>query len=264
MTRGAPPHSEPAVLLARVPAGARERLLTFLTRGAGSVRLFAPRDPGRRRPVFLEPLQGGELVYVPAAGRPFGRLVSFVPQRVWPGIRADLARTVHAMALLDLVASMAADAEPEPGTFALLVRSLDRLESDPRPGLLRASAAMRLLALAGFGPPLASCGRCAAGLAPGTAAAFEESSGTLLCASCARAPGKDRAARTIPVRADVHGFLARSVLLPEAQVRRLRAPGAAEDGIVRLAEMLCEAATGRRVRTGPPASPGGIGSRHGP
>ena len=82
--------SEPAVITAVAAAGARDRLLTFLTRDQ---RRRAPlRASGSRAActstTFYEPLQGGELVFRRAREGSYGRLASFVPQRVWPGIRA--------------------------------------------------------------------------------------------------------------------------------------------------------------------------------
>ncbi len=239
--------SEPAVIVAVAPAGPRERLLTFLTKNQGGVRLYAKRLSRRvSSTTFFEPLQGGELVFRSSRERSFGRLSSFVPQRVWPGIRADFDRTVHSLAFLELLTICMTEGETQPELFSLLVDFLNRLETESRPGLARIIATLRLLALSGFAPNLLSCVGCRTEVAAGTGVLLSPEGGGVVCRTCL--PARDE--RTLPVTPGAHGFMVRALALPEGQARRLRTTTATEREISRLLDAFIEARTGVRPRSG--------------
>lgn len=239
--------AEPAVLTAVAEAGPRDRLLTFLTRGQGGVRLYA-RRLSRRAPatVFFEPLQGGEVVFARSREGAQGRLVSFTPHRVWPGIRRDLDRTLQALAFLELVNLSLAEGEPLPKLFSLVVDFLNGLEGEGRPGLARIVATLRLLVLIGFAPCLESCVTCGASVAAGTGVLLSPESGGVICRTCLGS----RRESTIPVTPGAHGFMTRALRLPAAQVRRLRTPRSTEREVSRLLDAFVEARTGVRPRAG--------------
>jgi DNA repair protein RecO (recombination protein O) len=239
--------SEPAVIIAVDAAGQRDRLLTFLTRNQGGVRLYAKRLP-RRLPAttFFEPLQGGELVFRSAREKSFGRMTSFVPQRVWPGIREDFHRTLHSLAFLELIGMCITEGEAQPELFSLLVQFLDRLETERRPGLARIVATLSLLGLNGFAPSLESCVGCRAAVATGTGVLLSPEGGGVVCRSCLPSRGE----RTIPVTPGAHAFMVRALSLPDGQARRLRTTPAAEREVSRLLDAFIEARTGVRPRVG--------------
>ena len=239
--------SEPAVIVAIAAAGPRERLLTFLTGDKGGVRLYARRLSRRTTSTtFFEPLQGGELVYTLARERSFGRLTSFVPMRVWPGIRRDLGRTFHALAFLELITMSVTEGESQPELFTQLVQFLNRLEGESRPGLARVVATLRLLVRLGFEPNLESCVGCRAGVPAGTGVLLSPEGGGVVCRSCLPTRGE----RTIPVTPGAHGFMVRALSLPEGQARRLRTSPAVEREVSRLLDAFVEARTGVRPRSG--------------
>jgi DNA repair protein RecO (recombination protein O) len=239
--------SEPAVITAVAPAGSRDRLLTFLTRDRGGVRLFAKRLSRRvTSTTFYEPLQGGELVYRCAREGSHGRLASFVPQRVWPGIRQDFDRTCQALAFLELINICITEGEAQPELFSLFVQFLNRLESERRPGLSRIIATLRLLVLLGFAPSLDACVGCRAGVSAGTGVLLSPEGGGVLCRSCL----SSRSERTIPVTPAAHGFMVRALSLPDGQARRLRTSPAVEREVSRLLDAYVEAQTGVRPRGG--------------
>ena len=239
--------SEPAVIIAVAAAGPRDRLLTFLTRNRGGVRLYAKRLSRKvYSTTFFEPLQGGELVFrIPREGG-FGRLSSFVPQRVWPGIRQDLDRTFQSLAFLELINICITEGESLPELFSLLVHFLNRLETERRPGLARIIATLRLLVLVGFAPSLESCVGCRAGVSTGTGVLLSPEGGGVVCRSCLPTRGE----RTLPVTPGAHGFMVRALSLPEGQARRLRTTPAAEREVARLLDAFIEARTGVRPRCG--------------
>lgn len=239
--------SGPAVVTAVASAGPRDRLLTFLTRDQGAVRLFAKRL-SRRVPatVFIEPLQGGELVFSRLREGGYGRLSSFVPQRVWPGVREDDRRIFHALGFLELVNMCMTEGETLPELFSLLVRFLDRMETERRPGLARIIATLRLLVLSGFAPSLEACVGCRSLVSAGTGVLLSPEGGGVLCRPCLSA----RRERTIPVTPGAHGFMVRAIALPEGQARRLRTRPDTEREVSRLLDAFIEARTGVRPRCG--------------
>ncbi len=240
--------SEPAVVTAAADAGDRERVVTFFTRGQGGVTLYAKRQPRRGAPagLFIEPLQGGELVYQRPRPGGRGRLRGFVPQRVWPGIRHNLGRTLQAMAFLELVNICLVEGEPQAELFALLVDYLNRLEGEDRPGLARIRATLRLLALSGFAPQLERCLGCGGAVVVGASVLLTPAGGGIVCPACAAARGE----RTIPVTAAAHGFMVRALALSAGQARRLRVSRDAELELSRLLDAFAEARTGVWPRSG--------------
>ncbi len=233
-------HTESAVITAVAAAGPREKLLTFLTRNRGGVRLFAKR-PSRRGAMttFFEPLQGGELVFRSAREGGFGRLSSFIPQRVWPGIRQDFHRTFQSLAFLELINICITEGESQPELFLLLVQFLNRLETERRPGLARIIATLRLLVLSGFAPNLETCIGCRAEVPAGTGVLLSPEGGGVVCRSCLPSRGE----RTIPVTPSALGFMVRALTLPEGQARRLRTTPAVEREVSRLLDAFVEART---------------------
>ena len=239
--------SEPAVIIAVAPAGPRDRLLTFLTRNQGGVRLFARRLPRRvSSTTFFEPLQGGELVFRSSGDGRFGRLTSFIPQRVWPGIRQDFNRTFQSLAFLELINICITEGESLPELFSLLIQFLNRLETERRPGLSRIIATLRLLALVGFAPSLEACVGCRAVVPAGTGVLLSPEGGGVVCRTCLPTRGE----LTIPVTPGAQGFMVRALSLPDGQARRLRTSPATEREVSRLLDAFVEARTGVRPRGG--------------
>jgi len=239
--------SVPAVIIAVAPAGPRDRLLTFLTGSQGGVRLFARRLSRRgTSTTFFEPLQGGELVFRCSRAGSFGRLTSFIPQRVWPGIRQDFDRTLQSLAFIELINICITEAESQPELFSLLVEFLNRLETERRPGLSRVIATLRLLVLIGFAPCLESCIGCRTGVAAGTGVLLSPEGGGVVCRACLPSRGE----RTIPVTPGAHGFMVRALSLPEGQARCLRTNPSVEREVSRLLDVFIEARTGVRPRSG--------------
>jgi DNA repair protein RecO len=239
--------SDFAVITAMAPAGPRDRLLTFLTRGEGGVRLFA-RRLSRRVSVttFFEPLQGGELVFSRPREGGYGRLSSFVPQRVWPGVRRDFWRTLQALAFLEPVNACITEGGAQPEMFSLLVQFLNRLETERRPGLARAIATLRLLVLSGFAPSLESCVSCRSSISTGAGVQLSPEGGGVVCRPCLTS----RREQAIPVSPAAHGFMVRVLSLPDGQARRLRTTTATEREVSSLLDAFVEARTGIRQRCG--------------
>jgi DNA repair protein RecO len=196
--------------------------------------------------MYYEPLQGGELVFTRSREGSHGRLASFVPQRVWPGVRQDFWRTIQSLAFLESINASITEGSAQPEMFSLLVHFLDRLETERRPGLARTVATLRLLQLNGFAPSLESCVACGAVVPAGTGVLLSPEGGGVVCRSCL----PSRREPTIPVTPAAHGFMVRALKLPDGQARRLRTTPAAEREISRLLDIFIEARTGLRPRCG--------------
>ena len=125
-----------AVLIGRSPGGPKGRMLTFLTSEAGKIRVYYRSFPGRRRREFLDLLQIGELLYTPATERAPARLSSFDCEEVWPLIRGDFERIVHALHFAELTSLFTAEEEAVPGIFSLLTYFLNCLEEEFAKGFL--------------------------------------------------------------------------------------------------------------------------------
>jgi DNA repair protein RecO (recombination protein O) len=210
------------------------------------VHVYARRLP-RRGATFaasLEPLQAGELSYVRTSEGGPGRFFTFLPQRVWPGIRSDFDRTVHALAFLELVAVTLTEGEPQEELFELLVRFLNRLECDNRPEAARMIATLRLLAVCGFSPELQECTGCQAPVSPGSVPHFSSAAGGALCRACARSRGEGAVSMT---RA-AHAFMSRALSMRGDQSLRLSAHVAVTAEVSRLLTPFIEHRTGVRLR----------------
>jgi DNA repair protein RecO (recombination protein O) len=239
--------SVPAVALAVANTAGKSRLLTFLTRNHGKVRLFT-RQPTRLNPpkTFIEAVQGGELSYLSPCDNEPGRLVAFVPQRVWPGIREDFTRIVQALAFIEVVNVCATEAEPQPLLFDLLLRFLDHIERDERPETIRLVCTLQLLRIAGFAPHLDTCLACDREIAPTGRALLSAEEGGMVCPSCA--PG--RRERLLPVTPAALGFMVRALGLPETHLRRLRANAATVGEVSRLLNAFVEFRVDSRLHAG--------------
>ncbi|MBI4721318.1 MAG: DNA repair protein RecO, partial [Chitinivibrionia bacterium] len=145
-----------------------------------------------------------------------------------------------------LINASLTEGESAPELFSLLVDFLNRLETEPRPGLSRIIATLRLLVLIGLAPVITSCVSCRTEVAAGTGVLFSTQGGGVLCRSCLAA----RPEQTIPVTPIAHGFVARALNLPGVQVRRLRTTSATEREVSRLLDAFLEAHTGARPRCG--------------
>ncbi|HWR97638.1 MAG TPA: DNA repair protein RecO, partial [Candidatus Methanoperedens sp.] len=171
----------------------------------------------------------------------------FVPQRVWPGIRADLGRTVHALAFLELLNATLTEGEHHPEVFDLLVRFLNGLEEERRPGLARIVASLRLLSSAGFAPCLAACVVCRGEVDARAASGFAPEAGGVVCRACRSQVPQGS---VLPLSAATHGFLLRALTLPEGRARRLRIAAPQERDASRLLDAFVAARTGERPRCG--------------
>lgn len=114
-------------------------------------------------------------------------------------LRDDWRSTACASYLCDLVSRVSMNAQPCPGIYQLLGRSLDSLASGESNAPLLPWFELKIAELSGFSPRLAQCPSCSRELLVGEdTPEFSSSRGGLLCPDCAGG-----ATETIPIGEEV-------------------------------------------------------------
>lgn len=164
-----------------------DRILTFLTPGAGLVGVMArgARSSRRRFGGALEPFAITQIEFVRGRGD-LGRLQQAQIAVAFPGILSDLGRMRCAGAALEVARSLSAPEVQDPAAFDTSHALLQALDgADPQHAVrLGVGYRARLLAVCGFEPRLDACGRC--GRHPGSSqpAWFDPLAGHLVCSGC--------------------------------------------------------------------------------
>ena len=143
--------NDSAVVLRRGDSGEYGRWAVLLTEGHGllPVRFAGVNRPAGKLKALSEPLVWGEYrlffsgrsAAVHVAG---GRIESS-----FPGLRADLSRTLTGLALCEMALRLAAERVPSPAKYRLLCRALCLLEQGASPWL-EAAFGLKLLEAAGY------------------------------------------------------------------------------------------------------------------
>lgn len=176
------------IVIGRRALGERDRLATFYTRGYGKLSGVA-RGARRGRSRFgaaLELFTWGELVAFEPARRDLVRIDHFDVHHPFQALREDLERLGQGAAMVEALARLTPERDPQPALFGLLLRGLRALERGS-PGRVRLAFTLRLLDLLGHRPRLDRCLGCRR---PGGAGpwSFDPAQGRLACGRC-RAEG---------------------------------------------------------------------------
>jgi DNA repair protein RecO (recombination protein O) len=170
------------IVLRRQPVGEADALVTLLspTHGRFTAVARGVRKPASRTRGHVEPLTHGRYLF--ARGRTFDVLTQAETLRTFPRLERSLLRQAAALYTADLAAGLAAEQEPAPELFGLLVSVLAALDAGA--GLLAVRYfELRATAEAGYAMHLGSCVRCGSALPP-EPAFFAPSAGGLLCSGC--------------------------------------------------------------------------------
>ena len=186
------------VVLAYVNTGEADRVVTFFTQDMGKMRAVAK---GVRR---AKSKLGGhlELLNRVSLSIAHGRSLDIVSEaQLIDGhrtLRADLERLSRAMFIAEMVNGFSVEQSSSPALYRLLLDSLMRMGTSPRPEVLLRYFEMRLLEQAGYRPELVSCVECRERLEPADHV-FSFSQGGALCPRCR--PEAAGAVVPVPVRA---------------------------------------------------------------
>jgi DNA repair protein RecO (recombination protein O) len=175
-----------ALVLRSVDYGEADRIVTLLTRRHGKLAALA-RSARRSKRRFAGALEGFALLDAELAigTGDLARLQSARVTRAFPRLLGDLERLSAAGALLRLTRDLVPEHVPDPDLFDALLGMFEALErADVPPAPLHIAFEIRLLALTGFAPLLAACGRCGKRPAAGRAADFDAMRGSVICQAC--------------------------------------------------------------------------------
>jgi DNA repair protein RecO (recombination protein O) len=182
-------HKTAAVVIGRRALGESDRLVEFYSREYGKVRGVAKsaRRPRSRFGSALEPFTLGELVFFDTGRSELVRVDHFDILHPFVGVREDLGRLGRGAWMLECLARLSADRDPQPALFRLLVRGLEALEPSSRPAWVAACFAVRTVDVLGHRPRIDRCVGCGKPY-PFPHAALDVAAGGLVCGRCGAGP----------------------------------------------------------------------------
>jgi DNA repair protein RecO (recombination protein O) len=185
-----------AIVLRHFDYGESDRIVTFCTSGYGKVRGIAKgaRRSRKRFANALEPFCLSELQFTRRGPDSLAMIDSSEVISHFPGIRADLEKTLRVSYLIDLTDHFLPEEKKNDAVFGLLNAFLRLIEEHPPTESLLRFFEIRLLKLSGYDPALDCCLLCKAPVGNQTTYTFAPADGGLTCRSCrTEGPG------TIPV-----------------------------------------------------------------
>jgi len=193
-------HRTQAVVIGRRALGESDRLVDFYTRDHGKVRGVAKsaRRPRSRFGSALELFTLGELVFFDTGRSDLVRVDHFDIVHPFVRVREHLERLGQGAWVLECLARLSPERDPQPPLFGLVLRSLRALEAGARPPLKRAYEIldagmapgrvarwfeMHLADELGVRPEVDRCVECGRAY-PFGEAALDAIAGGLLCGRC--------------------------------------------------------------------------------
>lgn len=176
------PYKAEAILLQVLDWGSADRLITFFSREHGKITALAR---GARRP--RSPLVGSLQVFAHVrlllyAGRNHIDIINQCEVlHPFRHIREDLDKMAYGACMVELVAELLPERQPDGRVFQLLFDTLSIL-GDHNPRLVYLSFALKLFALTGFRPELRNCVKCGASIT--IPAYFSPAAGGMECTTC--------------------------------------------------------------------------------
>ncbi len=175
-----------AILLRSLDYGESDRIVTFLTDDFGKIKGIA-KGARRSRKRFANALEICSLSRIIFSRRNRDGLALIENCDVgnhYPGIRADLASSLTAAYLVDLVDQFTLEGKKHGDLFRLVQDFLELLEEGHcSEGMVRIFE-LRLLKLLGYEPVLDRCMKCGTPLDKMTAILFDPLEGGIRCPSC--------------------------------------------------------------------------------
>ena len=204
------------VVIGRRAFGESDRLVDFYTRDHGKVRGIArsARRPRSRFGSALELFTLGEMVFFDNGRSELVQVDHFDIVRPFVGVREHLDRLGQGAWVVEVVARLSADRDPQPALFGLLVRALQAMETSVRPARVAVCFGLRAVDLLGHRPRIDRCMACGRPH-PFDDPALDVTAGGLVCAACR--PGAD----AIPLSGALVGTLKRLRALSWEEALRL-------------------------------------------
>src|SRR4051812_23092882 len=196
-------HTTEAVVLHAFDYLESSRVIKLLTRDHGlrSVLARGARRSAKRFGAALDLFVQGTAELETKPGRDLDTLTAFDLHQTRAAIGADLARFAGASAVAELILRFAQD-DTDPDLFDVTVAALDQIAeangSHARDAAI--AGAWRILGALGFAPSLDRCADCEREIGDDETVLFSQSSGGVVCESCAR---NARVGRKLPPAARV-------------------------------------------------------------
>lgn len=212
--------STTAIVLSGIRLGEADRLITFFTTHRGVLKGVA-RGARRMKSRFgasLEPFTHCTLIVFEKPGDKLARINQCDILHSFQSLREDWGGIERASRMVDLVAQMTPDGEPNAQIFNLLLQGLSCLEEKTDPALSMMLFINRLIMYSGYQPRWDDCQGCHAVFKPGLRQAlyFSASAGGVLCAKCGTS------GTHIPISQGTRAFLSASQKMDYARAHRLR------------------------------------------
>jgi DNA repair protein RecO (recombination protein O) len=174
----------PAVVIRRARLKEADRVITFFTREFGKVSAVAigVRKGKSKLAGHLEILTYTDLTL--ASGKNLDTIIGSQTLSPYLGIRNSLERTAYGLYFAELVSHFAPEGQANQALFALLVETLENLNSTSGPEPLSLYFELQLLKTLGYQPELRRCVGCRSELKE-TTNFFAPASGGILCPDCA-------------------------------------------------------------------------------
>jgi DNA repair protein RecO (recombination protein O) len=178
------------IVIGRRALGESDRLVDFYTRDHGRVRGVAKsaRRPRSRFGSALELFTLGELVFFDTGRSELVRVDHFDIVHPFLRVREHLERLGQGAWVVECLARLTADRDPQPALFGLVLRSLRALEGGARPQRVANCFGLRAVDFLGHRPRIDRCIDCGR-VYPFPGAGLDVLAGGLLCATCG--PGAD-------------------------------------------------------------------------
>lgn len=144
--------NDSAVVLRRGDSGEYGRWVVLLTEEHGLLpaRFTGVNRPAGKLKALSEPMVWGEYRLFFSGRSPAVHVVGGRVESCFPGVRADLSRTLTGLALCEMAWRLCAERVPSPAKYRLLCRALCLLDQGASPWL-EAAFGLKLLEAAGWG-----------------------------------------------------------------------------------------------------------------
>jgi len=182
------PQTDRAIVLRLVEYSETSQIVSLFTAEHGLLRLIARGSRRSSRTRFaagLDLLESGDVSFLPARGdAQLGTLTEWVQTDTFGGLRRETLRLYAALYAVELLVALTEEADPHPGLFDTLLRTLGALAGagPVAPQLPRFQAA--LLKAIGYTPNFDACVGCRRPVPRSGPIYFSAGAGGLLCRDC--------------------------------------------------------------------------------
>jgi DNA repair protein RecO (recombination protein O) len=182
-------HESEAIILQSYALGEADRLVSFLSRGAGRMRgvAAAARRPKSRFGATLERLSHVRIWYFERENRELVRIRQCEMIESFLDAFRDYASSVALAVLSEVTEAVLPDHEASDANFRLLLLTAQTIKSTGKSDLPLAYFGLWTVKLGGWLPPLDRCGICGVALPDGAPVYFSRGASALACGKCRRA-----------------------------------------------------------------------------